>query len=83
MALSNNKLDKLLHLVSTTQNDGIDCDKCLEHIAQYAEENLQGLTPCEQLIAIKVHLESCPCCQDEYSVFMEAFATLQEEEGCS
>ncbi len=82
MPLSRNKLERLLHLVSTTQDDSIDCDQCLEHIAEYAEEHLQELTPCEQLIAIKVHLESCPCCQDEFTVFMEAFITVQGEEGC-
>ncbi len=81
MTLSNEKLQRLLNLVSETCHDEtIDCDECLEHVAQYAEENLQGLTPCEQLKAVKVHLEACICCQHEFEVFMIAFQTLVEDD---
>ena len=82
MALSKQKLDKLLHLVSTTQVDTIDCDECLQHIAQYAESHLQGLTLCEQMTTIKIHLESCHCCEVEFAIFVEALVTLQENEEC-
>ncbi|QDT33791.1 hypothetical protein [Thalassoglobus polymorphus] len=84
MNLTNEKLEKLLDLVSKTCDDEtIDCDECLKYVAQYAEEHLQGLTPCEQLQAVKVHLEHCICCQHEFEIFMIAFeAIMKENEDC-
>lgn len=78
MAFSNQQLYRLLQLVATTREKAIDCDECLQHIAEFAEIHLQGLTPCEQLAEVKLHLQSCPCCEDEFQAFMEAIQALKD-----
>lgn len=77
MSLPNSKLHRLLELVAETKEDLMDCDGCLEHIAHYAEVHLKGLTPREQLASVKLHLQSCPCCKDEFDHFMQALKTLE------
>jgi hypothetical protein len=79
MSLSPEMIKKLIDLVATTQNDSLDCDGCLERIAEYAEAHLAGLSLSAALQSVRLHLESCGCCQDEYEALLAALGTLGED----
>lgn len=76
MALTSEQIKTLLKMVAATQEDCLDCSHCLDHIAEFAEQELTGRTLCESMKAIRIHLESCPCCHHEYQMLLEALATL-------
>lgn len=78
MTLSREQIDKLLGLVSTTQDDELDCDGCLSRVAEFADAQLANLPLSDALKAVEVHMESCPCCADEYQALMDALQTLKE-----
>jgi hypothetical protein len=79
MSLSPEMIKKLIDLVATTQNDPLDCDGCLERIAEFAEAHLAGRSLSAALQSVRVHLESCGCCQDEYEALLAALGTLSED----
>lgn len=76
MLLSKEQIAKLLNLVATTQPSQLDCDGCLEHVAQYAEEQLAGHNLCEALRDVERHLADCPCCQHEFESLLEALREI-------
>jgi hypothetical protein len=79
VSLSPETIKKLIELVATTQNDQLDCDGCLERIAEFAEAHLAGRSLSAALESVRMHLESCGCCQDEYEALLTALGTLDEE----
>ena len=40
MALSNEQITSLLNMVAVAEPDEVDCDGCLEHLAEFAEAEL-------------------------------------------
>ena len=79
MALTHEQIDKLLTLVGTTQDDPLDCDGCMAHIAEFADALLMNRSLSEALQAVEVHLESCLCCADEYQALLDGLQGLEEE----
>ena len=79
MALSLANVKKLIDLVGTTRNDPLDCDGCLEYVAEFAEAHLAGRSLSAALACVQVHLESCGWCQDEYEALLSALSALDEE----
>jgi len=79
MSLSPEKIKKLIELVATVQNDSLDCDGCLERVAEFAEAHLAGRSVSAALQSVRMHLESCGCCQDEYEALLAALSTLDQE----
>lgn len=79
MTLSNERLSLLLKLIANTEEEPVDCDACLSHVAQFADQNLRGLSPQEQLETVQTHLKSCPCCQEEFQYLMKAIQALDAE----
>ena len=76
MALSKKQIENLLGLIAKTQEDCLDCDCCFDKIAEFAEAELEGRSLCEAMQAVKVHLESCPCCADEYQMLLDGLKGL-------
>jgi hypothetical protein len=72
-------IKKLIDLVGTAQNDALDCDGCLERVAEFADAHLAGRSLSAALQAVQIHLESCGCCQDEYEALLAALGALQQE----
>lgn len=79
MSLTREQIDKLLQLVSSTQDDSLDCDGCLENIAEFADTQLAHRPLSEVLQSVETHLRSCPCCADEYQALLDALRALEEE----
>ena len=78
MSLSSETIKKLLDLVAATQNDPLDCDGCLQRIAEFAEAHLAGHSLSAALKSVQVHLESCGCCRDEFEALLAALTTLDK-----
>jgi len=81
MSLSKDQLRSLLTQVICAQQDPLDCDRCYEHVAEFAEAELTGKPLCEALQAVRTHLQSCPCCRDEYNALMEGLKEVLENDG--
>ena len=79
MALSPEKIKKLIDLVATTRDDPLDCDGCLEHIAEFAEAHLAGRSLSAAMQSVRIHLESCGCCEQEFDALLDALDTLVED----
>lgn len=77
MALSRRETDELLRLVRLTQDEEIDCDGCLSHVAELAEQVLAGRSVATGLEAVQHHLTVCAECREEY----EALQRALEENG--
>ena len=80
MALTSKQIDKLLGLIGTTQDDRLDCDGCMDHIAEFADLQLANLSVPEALEAVQRHLESCACCADEYQALLDGLRGLKQED---
>jgi len=79
VSLSLENIRKLIDLVATTQDDRLDCDGCLEQIAEFAEAHLAGHSLSAALESVQTHLESCGCCQHEYEALLAALGTMHED----
>lgn len=66
MGLSPTELDELLRLVSLTADREVDCDECLNLVAEFAEHNLTGKSLPEGLAVVEQHLAVCAECRAEY-----------------
>ncbi len=78
MPLSEQQVAKLLQLVGDSRTDGLDCDGCFEHLAEFAEVSLMCREIPEALQAIEIHLEQCPCCHSEFQALREALLSLDD-----
>lgn len=79
MSLSKEQVEALLMLVRNAQNGPLECDHCFEHLAQFAEAELEGRTLCEAMMLVKDHLDACPCCADEYRALLDGLRSLHGE----
>ena len=77
MALSHEQVDKLLGLVSKLEDDRLDCDGCLGHIAEFADAHLANHELSAALKAVETHLQSCPCCADEFEALLDGLRALE------
>lgn len=78
MPLSKQQIDTLLTLVVNSTPDTMSCDGCLVNVAQFAEAELMGASLCDSMQKVQVHLQNCPCCNDEYQALLAALeSTVQ------
>ena len=77
MQLSFQQITNLIELAVTTKDDSLGCDGCLELIDQFAQAELDGTTIPQALECVRIHLEQCKCCKDEYEALMIALREVQ------
>ena len=78
MKLSHDQVDSLLSLVATAEVDRLDCDGCLDRIAEFADSKLQGHELTDAMLAVEVHLRQCVCCRVEYETLLDGLRALEE-----
>lgn len=78
MPLSKQQVSSLVQLVSSTTPDEMDCDGCLDHVAEFAETQLAGLPVESAMAEVQNHLKNCPCCQNEFEIFLNALSGMDE-----
>jgi hypothetical protein len=76
-SLSNEQIQTLVGLITTTKTDNISCDDCFGQIGEFAEKALEGRELSEGMQIVERHLEQCPCCKDEYNGLLEALRELK------
>lgn len=77
MQLSYQQITNLIELTFRTKDDSLGCDGCLELMDQFAQAELDGTTIPDALECVRVHLEQCKCCKDEYEALMIALREIQ------
>jgi hypothetical protein len=76
MIISKKEINGLMKLIGLTKDDEIDCDQCLEQIAEFAETELSGKTISDGLVAVEHHLSICSECCEEYKVLKNALSQI-------
>lgn len=77
MQLSYQQITNLIELTFVTKEDSLGCDGCLELIDQFAQAELDRTTMPKTLEVVRVHLEQCKCCKDEYEALVVALREIQ------
>ena len=77
MALSNEQITTLLSMISSADSDEMDCDGCLDHLAEFAEAELANREVPEAVKTVERHLQQCVCCKDEYNALLEGLRELE------
>lgn len=77
MKLTPEQISTLIKLTVTTNSDPLDCDGCLALIDQYAQAELDGIELPEAIESVRIHLEQCKCCKDEYKALMTALREIR------
>ncbi len=76
MALAPEQIRRLLGFLVETHENEIDCDRCLEYLAEFAELNLSGRDIPDALEIIDRHLRACADCSEEFRLLRQALADI-------
>lgn len=79
MVLSKEKISALLGMISTSQEDSMDCDGCFDHLAEFADTELAGREIPTALRAVEAHLHQCACCKVEYQALLNALRAIDQD----
>ena len=77
MKLTSQETKMLLGMVSTAKPDAIDCDGCLESMAEFVELELTGQAIPDAMQKVQRHLDQCMCCNDEHAALLKALRSLE------
>ena len=76
MSLSDKEIEGLMRLVGLTEDEEINCDQCLNFVAEFAERELAGKSISDGMKAVEQHLAVCSECCDEYKALRQALEKL-------
>lgn len=79
MKLKPEQIDGLMNLIGLTRADEINCNECLEQVAEFAENHLEGRPVPLALRAVEHHLKLCAECREEYEALRKAIAGLDDQ----
>ena len=78
MKLDANQIAELIQLTATARSeDTIGCNGCFELMDQFAQAELEGRDVPEALEVVRVYLEQCKCCRDEYDALLTALREIE------
>ena len=66
MSYTTEQISDLMRLIGITRESEINCNECLDHVAEFAEHELAGKSTPEALDVVSHHLSLCPECKEEY-----------------
>lgn len=78
MALSKKEIDGLMRLIGLTNKEEINCEECLQLVAEFAESQLMGKSVPEGLQIVEHHLSVCSECHEEYEALQQALKSIDE-----
>jgi len=70
--IESQSLKKLLHRILTTRPEEMGCETCCEELGVLAELESQGEDAATLLPLVRLHLENCQSCNEEYSALLTA-----------
>jgi hypothetical protein len=71
-------MKKLLHRILTTRPEELGCETCCEELGVLAELESQGEDAATLLPLVRLHLENCQSCNEEYSALLIALQDAAE-----
>ncbi len=78
MKLDAKRIAELIQLTATASSeDTIGCNGCFELMDQFAQAELEGRDVPEALEVVRVHLEQCKRCRDEYDALLTALREIE------
>ena len=78
MQLNAIQLTQLMQLTSTARSeDTLGCNGCFELMDQFAQAELEDREMPQALEMVRVHLEQCKCCRDEYDALLTALRAIE------
>ena len=78
MSLKANELKTLLAFVASVTPDNLSCDGCYRNVPQLAESQLGDIPLSGILEEVQNHLRNCPCCAEEYELFVKALTAADQ-----
>jgi uncharacterized protein with PIN domain len=76
MSYTTEQISGLMRLIGITRESEINCNECLDHVAEFAESELSGKAMPEVLDAVRHHLTLCPECKEEYEELLKAMRLM-------
>ena len=80
MSLSEQELVRLVELIRLTRQQELNCDECLDVVAEFAELNLSGKPIASGLEAVQHHLAVCDECREEYETLRQLLESMGSEQ---
>ena len=74
--LSNETLKKLVQSIISTRPEEIGCDMCIDQLAKFVEQELDGQDVAKIMPMIKHHLDSCLGCGEEYTALVDSLNSV-------
>ena len=81
MKLNSQQIEGLMKVIGLTREEELNCNQCLDHVAEFAECELSGRPVSAALKAVEHHLTLCKECREEYEALREALAEVKDEDG--
>ena len=78
MALNSEQVSRRLKMIEQTREVELTCPECLDELDKFAQNILDGLPIEGVLELVRQHLESCPCCKDQFTLVMETLKAIEE-----
>jgi hypothetical protein len=75
--LESDTLKKLLHGILTTHAEELDCGGCYAQLEAFAEQELEGKNVDEAMPLVRMHLDRCEGCCQEYEALLDALKGIQ------
>jgi hypothetical protein len=70
-------LKTLLHRILTTRPEELGCESCCEELGLLAELESQGEDAATLLPLVRLHLQNCQSCNEEYAALLTAIQEIK------
>jgi hypothetical protein len=77
--LTREEIERLMQMLGLTRDDELDCDRCLDLVAEFAETKLAGKSYAAGAKLVEHHLASCSECREEFRVLQITLDKLKGE----
>lgn len=78
--MKTNRFTNLMKMIFETVEEDITCGECYAEIDQYVDMLRTGKDPSMVLPEVKLHLEQCRCCEEEFHALISILESQEEAE---
>ncbi len=68
----------LMQVLELTEEEELDCDGCLDRMAELVEKRLAGVEAGEAMRLVEAHLAICPECVEELDAIRAAIEAFEQ-----
>ena len=77
MKIQHETLRMIVHKISITRPEEIECDTCYQELNRFADMLLQGEEPSIVMPLVQHHLEMCNSCGEEFQALLDALKAAE------